>query len=85
MPSKIAEETEKIKAGMGDKSQMLYQGIATGLSGYALALYQGWLLTLIYSVFLPFYIWANRWFSSNIIASYIANQKSYSQCAGYAE
>lgn len=85
MPSKIAEEAEKIKAGMGDKSQMFYQFVATGIAGFALAFYQGWMLTLIYGVFCPLLIWANRWFSANIIASFVANMKSYSQCAGYAE
>ena len=64
---------------------MFYQFMATGFAGFGLAFYQGWMLTFIYSVFLPFFIWANDWFSKSIIAAFVLNMKSYSQCAGYAE
>lgn len=77
-PARIAEESEKIKAGMGDKAQMMIRNTATGVAGFAIAFYQGPILAAIYSVFLPFYVWANDWFRDNLMISMVQLAKSYS-------
>lgn len=85
MPSKIANESAKIKNGLGIKVGQLIQSICQFFAGFIIAFIQGWHFTLILFGFTPLIICTFGCMMASIIGGIREIQKTYAQSAGYAE
>lgn len=54
MASKISKEVSAIQRGIGDKIGNICMAYASVVTGFAVAFYNGWLLTLILLATFPF-------------------------------
>jgi ABC-type multidrug transport system fused ATPase/permease subunit len=85
MPSKIASETEAIKAGMGDKNDQIWSTLFMSLGGFAVGFTLGPELAGICMGFLPVFACGTAMIMGGYAKGLIEIKKSYSQSAGYAE
>ncbi|CAL1280382.1 unnamed protein product [Larinioides sclopetarius] len=83
--TRLNDDLERIREGIGDKFSMLIQFGSTFFAGFIVGFFKGWQLTLIIMCMTPFLMLSSAYIGKWISSSSAREQKKYGVAGGIAE
>ncbi|OQV23113.1 Multidrug resistance protein 1 [Hypsibius exemplaris] len=85
LTSRLSDDMERVKDGLGDKMSFAIQAFAQFVGGFAVGFYKGWDLTLVMLTVLPFFSIAGALISKVVASASTREQEKYMKAGAIAE
>ncbi|XP_055939948.1 ATP-dependent translocase ABCB1-like [Argiope bruennichi] len=85
LTTKLNDDLERVREGIGDKFSMLIQYASTFLAGFIVGFIKGWQLTLVIMSMTPLLTLSSAYVGKRIATSSAREQKKYAIAGGLAE
>lgn len=85
LTSRLTDDLERVREGLGDKLALLLQMIFAFIAGYGVGFYYSWSMTLVMMALAPLIVLSGSWMSKILASRTRVEQETYAVAIGIAD